>query len=70
MIGRIRAGLLLATAVLFAAGCTGSPASAPTSSIAPSIADQAAVDPAVPETQRAQATSFVGFRAIDPCALH
>lgn len=68
MIGRIRAVLL--GAVVLLAGCTGSPASAPTLSITPSVADQAAVDNAVPEAQRGQAKSFVGFRAIDPCALH
>src|SRR5438552_1372757 len=70
MTGRIRAALLVGTAVLLAAGCTGGPTATTTSSTAAPAAEQPAVNAAVPEANRAQAVAYAGFRAIDPCALH
>ncbi|WNV85050.1 hypothetical protein [Umezawaea sp. Da 62-37] len=70
MIGRIRAALLLAAAVLFATACTSGPTSATTSSTTTSATDQPALLDAVPEAGRAKTMAYKGFRAIDPCALH
>ncbi|WNV83172.1 hypothetical protein [Umezawaea sp. Da 62-37] len=70
MTGRLQATLVLAAAVLLAAGCTGGSSSGTRSSTATSIAAQPAVNPAIPDATRARAASYAGFRAIDPCALH
>jgi len=61
---------LLGAVVLLAAGCTGTHPSAVTSTTTQSATEPPAVNAAIPDATRAQAASYAGFRAIDPCALH